>query len=168
MQKNIEKTNALKAKFIVENFTQKHLTLAGAESCTGGAVASAIVGISGASAIFKGSAVCYCDEAKNKILGVKKSTLKKHFAESAQCVQEMAIGALKKYNANVAYATSGFLDNNTSAQQQNLARTVFVAVAKLTKNTIKIKSAQISFEKSQRNKNRMQCVETILDMLANI
>ena len=168
MQTDIEKINADCAEQIIKTFIAKKLTLAGAESCTGGAVASTIVGISGASAVFKGAAVCYCDDAKNKILAVKKSTLKKYFAESPQCVEEMVIGALKKYNANIAYATSGFLDSNTAPRPSDLAQTVFVAVAKQNKNSIKILHAKIKFKTPQRNKNRLECVGVVLDLIAKI
>ncbi len=157
---------SLLAKKIITKFSAKHISLAGAESCTGGAIASAIVSISGASSIFKGSAVCYCDTAKVDILGVKKATLEKHFAESNQCAIEMAIGALRIYNADIAFASTGFLDSNTTTLKESLANTAFIAIA--TKEGTSI-SKKITFkQQSTRNQNRMECVFHVLENILSI
>ena len=155
------------AQDIIDKFGEKNLSLAGAESCTGGAVASAIVSISGASKIFKGSAVCYCDNAKCDILKVSKSTLEKFFAESKECAEEMAKGALNIYKADIAFATTGFLDANVGLKTTDLAGIVFLAIAK--------KSGEVYTKKiilnplNQRNENRTKCViETLQEILNKI
>ena len=68
------------------------LTLALAESCTGGAIAARIVNVPGASQVFTHGFVTYSNRAKRKCLGVKKSTLKTEGAVSAKCAKEMAKG----------------------------------------------------------------------------
>ena len=85
-----------------------NLTLCAAESCTGGLVGSSIVGIPGASSIFKGSAVCYCDASKISILGVRRDTIDNCFAESRQCSIEMARGALRIFGADAAVLRRDF------------------------------------------------------------
>lgn len=151
------------AKNIVDTFAQKQITLAGAESCTGGAIASAIVSISGASKVFKGSAVCYCDTAKCEILKVSKNTLDNFFAESKECAEEMAKGALNIYQSDIAFASTGFLDSNTGEKSKNLAGTVFLAVAK--------KSGEVFTKKillnpnNERNQNRIDCVFNALQII---
>ena len=81
--------------------------LATAESCTGGWVAQAVTAISGSSAWFERGFVTYSNEAKQEMLGVKRSTLKKHGAVSEETAREMAKGALKKSRATIAVAVTG-------------------------------------------------------------
>lgn len=86
---------------------EKNLTLATAESCTGGYVAHRITAISGASAYFQGSIVAYDNKVKENLLGVSPTTLNDHGAVSEQTVIEMVAGALKALNVDVAVAISG-------------------------------------------------------------
>ncbi len=67
---------------LVDVFKNKKKTLAVAESCTGGLISSKIVEVKSASSIFKLGAVCYSNEAKEKILNIKKSILQKYGAVS--------------------------------------------------------------------------------------
>lgn len=117
------------AENIVRTYSQKGLTFCFAESCTGGLAASGIVGVPHASAVFKGSAVCYCDAAKTGFLGVEKGIVEKYFAESAECACAMAEACLVKFGADVAVSTTGFLDANTAPKPAGLAGKVFVAIA---------------------------------------
>ena len=78
-----------------------------AESCTGGLVAARITSVSGASEAFKYGAVTYCNEAKNKILGVKKETLDSFGAVSAETAAEMAAGVRKIMNAEIGVSVTG-------------------------------------------------------------
>ncbi|MCX5783557.1 MAG: CinA family protein [Elusimicrobia bacterium] len=86
---------------------KRGLTLAVAESCTGGLISHKITQKAGASAYFKGAVVAYSNEAKQKILGVKKQTLASHGAVSPECALEMARGAKKLFNTDCAIATTG-------------------------------------------------------------
>ncbi|MGH1436820.1 MAG: CinA family nicotinamide mononucleotide deamidase-related protein [Lewinella sp.] len=86
---------------------EKGLTMATAESCTGGYVAHRITSISGASAYFQGSIVAYDNKVKENLLGVSPTTLNDHGAVSEQTVIEMVAGALKALNVDVALAISG-------------------------------------------------------------
>ena len=60
---------------VIELLKEKNLTLATAESCTGGLISKAITDVSGASEVFLGGIVSYANEVKHKILGVKNETL---------------------------------------------------------------------------------------------
>ncbi len=82
-------------------------SLATAESCTGGYVAHQITAIPGSSDYFRGSVVAYANEVKMGQLGVNEQTLVKHGAVSEATVTEMAQGALKALDADVAVAISG-------------------------------------------------------------
>jgi nicotinamide-nucleotide amidase len=87
--------------------SEKNLTLAIAESCTGGLVGHRITNIPGSSKYLLGDLVTYSNEMKMDLLGVSKATLEKFGAVSEECVREMASGVRKRIGASVAVATSG-------------------------------------------------------------
>jgi nicotinamide-nucleotide amidase len=87
--------------------TERHLTLAIAESCTGGLIGHRITNVAGASNYLLADLVTYSNEAKMKLLGVSEETLKKHGAVSEECVLEMAAGVRKITGADIGLATSG-------------------------------------------------------------
>ncbi|MBV9234145.1 MAG: competence/damage-inducible protein A, partial [Candidatus Eremiobacteraeota bacterium] len=92
---------------ILELSLQRGLTLAVAESCTGGRIAAALTAVAGASRSFLGGVVAYGDAVKREQLGVRQSTLDTHGAVSGQAAAEMARGVRVRLNANVALAVTG-------------------------------------------------------------
>ena len=95
------------ASRVIEIFREKGLSLALAESSTGGMIAETVTNVAGASDIFYGSAVTYVNSAKEHILGVARETLEKHGAVSSECAEEMACGARSVYGADVAMSVTG-------------------------------------------------------------
>ncbi len=83
------------------------LTVATAESCTGGGVAAAITDIAGSSAVFERGFVTYSNAAKQEMLGVRAGTLEAHGAVSEEVAREMAEGALARSGAGIAVAVTG-------------------------------------------------------------
>jgi len=90
-----------------ETMHARGLTLAAAESCTGGLVSDRITNVSGSSEYFPGGVVAYAYEAKVNLLGVSWETLNTHGAVSAETVLEMARGARKIFNTDIAISVSG-------------------------------------------------------------
>ena len=86
---------------------EKKLTIATAESCTGGLVSSRLTDISGSSEYVMLNFVTYANEAKNKVLGVSWDILNNYGAVSVQCAQEMANGLSRITNCDVALCTTG-------------------------------------------------------------
>jgi nicotinamide-nucleotide amidase len=86
---------------------QNKLTLATAESCTGGLIAHLITNIPGSSEYFLGGIVSYSNQAKVDLLDVSWDTLNSKGAVSKETVIEMAVGARKKLNADIAVSVSG-------------------------------------------------------------
>ena len=86
---------------------EKGLTLASAESCTGGWVAQAVTSVSGSSEWFDRGFVTYSNEAKREMLGVRAETLERHGAVSEETAREMAAGALAASRAQIAVAITG-------------------------------------------------------------
>ncbi len=86
---------------------ERGLTMAAAESCTGGLISHMITNIPGSSKYFKQGFVVYADEAKIKTLNVKPSTIEKFGSVSPQTVKEMAENARIVSGADAAVAVSG-------------------------------------------------------------
>jgi nicotinamide-nucleotide amidase len=78
-----------------------------AESCTGGWAAQAVTAIAGSSDWFERGFVTYSNASKHEMLGVRKSTIRKHGAVSEETAREMAAGALKRSRGSVALAVTG-------------------------------------------------------------
>jgi PncC family amidohydrolase len=83
------------------------LTVALAESCTGGLVAAAVTDTPGSSGYFAGGVVSYADAAKRDMLGVPPDTLAAHGAVSAQVARAMAEGARDRFGASLAGSVTG-------------------------------------------------------------
>ena len=86
---------------------ERDMTVATAESCTGGFVAHRLTSIPGSSAYYWGSVVAYDNSVKMNQLGVQEETLKAHGAVSEATVKEMVVGATKLLGTDIAVATSG-------------------------------------------------------------
>jgi nicotinamide-nucleotide amidase len=86
---------------------QSLITVAAAESLTGGNVSARITAISGSSGYFLGGIVAYSNAAKASLLGVSEETLATRGAVSAECAHEMAAGARRAFGADLAVATTG-------------------------------------------------------------
>lgn len=95
-------------KEIVEKLRELGKTMTTVESCTGGMIAAAITSVSGSSAVFQQGYVTYCDQAKHKLVGVKKKTLKKHTAVSEQVAAQMALGGAKEAKADCCVSVTGY------------------------------------------------------------
>ncbi|PYG87048.1 nicotinamide-nucleotide amidase [Ruminiclostridium sufflavum DSM 19573] len=91
------------AKLLIE----KNITIAAAESCTGGLISEMLTNIPGISKVFIGGAVTYSNESKSELLGVKKETLQKYGAVSCQTAAEMAEGIRKRLNTDISVSVTG-------------------------------------------------------------
>ncbi|MEE1042455.1 MAG: nicotinamide-nucleotide amidohydrolase family protein [Clostridia bacterium] len=92
---------------LFELLKKHNLTISTAESCTGGLIASAITDVSGASSLFGTGVVTYSNDAKMKLIGVKKETLDQYGAVSEQTAFQMAEGVLKLADSDVSVAVTG-------------------------------------------------------------
>jgi PncC family amidohydrolase len=95
------------AKDLGKALKVRRLTLAVAESCTGGMVSALLTDEPGSSNFFRGGVVAYSDEVKVGQLGVKEATLNRHGAVSEATVLEMAAGARRSLRADIGIAVSG-------------------------------------------------------------
>ena len=103
------------------------LTLATAESCTGGLVGARLTDVSGASAAYVGGVISYSDELKRRELGVAEGTLREYGAVSAEVAREMAAGAREKLGADVAVAVTGIAGPEGGTREKPVGL-VFLAI----------------------------------------
>ncbi|MEF9952714.1 MAG: nicotinamide-nucleotide amidohydrolase family protein [Clostridium sp.] len=92
---------------IVKILKENKMTIATAESLTGGLLSSSIVGVAGASSVFKEGIVAYSIDAKIKRLNVLKETLDKYTDVSPNVAGEMALNIAKLSNSNIGLSTTG-------------------------------------------------------------
>jgi len=92
---------------IAERLAARGALLATAESCTGGWAAQALTALAGSSSWFERGFVTYSNAAKEEMLGVRAETLARHGAVSEEAAREMALGALSRSRASVAFAITG-------------------------------------------------------------
>ena len=83
------------------------LTLATAESCTGGLIAAALTAIAGSSSVVMAGFVTYSNDAKQKMVGVRAESLARHGAVSAEVAREMAEGARERAGVSLALSCTG-------------------------------------------------------------
>jgi len=107
---------------------EKKRTLAVAESCTGGKIASLITSVPGCSDYFLGSVTAYSNESKCKMLGVDPASIQAHGAVSRTVVEAMAHGAQIRFGADISVATSGIAGPSGGSREKPVG-TTWIAVA---------------------------------------
>lgn len=129
---------------VVEKLKERHMTVAFAESCTGGLISKRITDVPGASEVFGFGFCTYANEAKMKILGVKEETLASHGAVSEETASEMAQGALKVSGADIAVAVTGIAGPGGGTPEKPVGL-VYMGVA--TKDGVTVKKLLLAQHK---------------------
>lgn len=147
------------ARTVVEHLAKKGLTVATAESCTGGMVASTIISVPGSSAVIGSSFVTYSNEAKTLILGVPEADITACGAVSEVVARKMAQGVRHVSAADVGVAATGIAgpEGGTDGKPVGL---VYIAVA--TPGRIICKRLLLS---GGRNKVRKKTTKEILKLI---
>lgn len=139
---------------------EQNLTIATAESCTGGYLAHLVTSVPGSSEYFKGSVVSYSNEVKMNILGVKPETLETHGAVSKETVIEMAEGLKKVISSDFAISISGIAGPDGGTDEKPVG-TVWIAISTPYKGTI---SRKLQLTKTREHNIRRSALAA-LDML---
>ena len=113
---------------LVRLFTERGLTVATAESCTGGMVGQRITAVSGASAVYVGGCITYTNDMKIQLLGVDPATIEAHTEVSAETAAEMAVGIQERLGTDVGLSTTGYA-GPTGGTEENPVGTVYIGIA---------------------------------------
>lgn len=113
---------------VAQLLVKQKLTVATAESCTGGHIAQMLTSIPGSSQYFLGGVVSYSNEAKMELLGVDAENIDKYGAVSEEVVRQMAEGARFKFHTDYAMATSGIAGPDGGTPEKPVGYT-WIAVA---------------------------------------
>ena len=113
---------------VAKLFVERKMTLATAESCTGGKIAEHITALPGASGYFKGSIVSYATETKIKVLRVDKILIQEHSVVSAAVAEAMAVNVRDLLKTDFAVATTGNAGPTKGDSEADVG-TVFIAIA---------------------------------------
>lgn len=135
------------------------ITIATAESCTGGNIAHLITSVSGASEYFSGSIISYSNEVKNKILGVGQDDLDKYGAVSESVITQMAKGAKAVLKTTYAVSTSGIAGPDGGTEEKPVGAT-WIAVSGPHKTT-----AVLHQFGEHRGRNIIRATLTAINML---
>ena len=131
---------------VIWELCHQGLTVATAESCTGGLIAKRLTDVPGSSAAFKGGFVTYTNEMKISMLGVSPDTLEKYTAVSEQTAAEMARGARLRTGADIAVSTTGYAGPGGGTEEAPVG-TVFVGIS--TKEETRVVRLKLSPDRSR-------------------
>jgi len=139
--------------------TARSLTVATAESCTGGLVAARLVNYPGISSALGEAHVTYANEAKIKYCGVKKETLEQYGAVSEQTAREMAQGLKERSGADIAVATTGIAGPGGGTREKPVG---LVYVAAADKMGVKVEKLQLTGSRERiRNLTALRALNMI-------
>jgi len=119
---------------LLDRCKAKKLSVATAESCTGGLVAAAISEISGSSAVLDRGFVTYSNEAKQQMLGVTPATIDVYGAVSTECAAEMARGALAHAQVDLAVSITGIAGPTGATPGKPIGLVYFCAASRSGRN----------------------------------
>ena len=112
---------------VADLLKRKNLTIAVAESCTGGQIASRLAEQSGISKNFLEGIVAYTDDSKIKRLGVKRESLEKYTAVSENVAEEMAKGVVEMVGADIGISTTGYAEKGDGVSDE-MSGIVFIGI----------------------------------------
>ncbi len=147
---------------VVRILKEQGLTFTAAESCTGGLLAARLVNVPGASDVFRGSFVTYSDKAKHRMLGVRKKTLHRYTAVSAETAAEMAAGARNEGKADIAVSVTGIAGPDGGTEERPVGL-VFIGCAEEDRIVVE----EYRF-RGNRAKIRDQAAEMALDLARRV
>lgn len=107
-------------QMVVTELVKKDFTISCAESCTGGMIISKLINVSGASNVINESYVTYSEEAKIKILGIKRSLIDKRGVASIEVAEAMAVGVSKLSKSDVSIGVTGFAGSSSKDERDGL------------------------------------------------
>lgn len=157
-------STAMLSKKVIKLGTTYHLTVSGAESCTGGLISKLLTDISGSSAVFVGSCVTYTNNVKMHMLGVDPAIIDTHTEVSYACAEAMATGARQAFLSDIAYSTTGYAGPGGGTEADPVG-TVYIGISTAEKTV----SYRLSLPKtSSRTEIRREAARFVLQKITEL
>ncbi|WP_410218339.1 CinA family protein [Paracoccus sp. (in: a-proteobacteria)] len=150
---------AARMRDVLSRICEKELTVATAESCTGGLVAALMTDIEGCSHAFDRGFVTYTDDAKRELLGVEDALLRDKGAVSEEVAINMAEQALERSAADIAVSVTGYAGSSGGEGKEGL---VHFGLARSGAETM---HRMEQFGARGRDVIRQMCLETVVEMI---
>ena len=144
---------------VVSLLAKRHMTVATAESCTGGLLSGRLINVPGASDVINVGFVTYSNDAKSEYLGVSADTLRTNGAVSPECAKEMAEGVAARTGSDAGLATTGIAGPGGGTDDKPVG---LVYIGCCIGGTTKVMECHFD---GDRMSVRQQAVETALTML---
>ena len=144
---------------------EKDMSIATAESCTAGLLASKITSNSGASSFFKGGVIAYQNDIKINYLGVSESIIRQKTEVCSEVVEQMAEGVRNKFLVDFSISTSGY-SGPAGGTELNSVGTVFVGISS-KEETISKRLLFTGDRESIVNQTVVKAVEFLVETLKN-
>ena len=148
---------------IVNKLIKQKLTISFAESCTGGLLSSVITSVSGSSKIFKFGLVTYSNDAKIKLLNIKKSTIAKYGAVSHETCLSMVKNLNKISKTNISISITGIAGPNGGSKKKPVGL-VYIGIKKGSKIIVN----QSLFKNKNRNSIQRATVRKSLNLINDL
>lgn len=144
---------------VMKAVISKGLTVATAESCTGGMVSARLINYPGASKAFINGMVTYTNESKHRLLGVKNETLEKYGAVSPQTAEEMCLGVSRVSGTDIGLSTTGVAGPGGGSVEKPVGL-VYIGVA--VKGRVRVKRLML---KGSRQEIRSASTKAVIELL---
>jgi nicotinamide-nucleotide amidase len=152
------------AAALIEAATERGITIATAESCTGGLVAATLTAIPGSSAVFDRAFVTYSNAAKSELLDVPAWLIERHGAVSEDVARAMVGGALTNSHATIAVAVTGIAGPSGGTDEKPIGLVHLAA----SRREAPVVHERILFGNLGRGEIRRRSVERALALLAGL
>ena len=150
-------------KNVSDQLRKNNLTVATAESCTGGLLAHLLTNISGSSEYFERGVVTYSNKSKMELLGIPQETIKEYGAVSKQTARAMAIGIKEQANVDIGISTTG-IAGPTGGTKEKPVGLVYIGIATSRKTEVK----RFLFSKDRLQNKEKTCYKALEFLLETI
>lgn len=156
------------AQNVITLASEISVSLATAESCTGGLIGAAITSIPGSSAIFKGGITAYDNSIKEKLLHIPSNLIVRHGAVSQEVARLMATGAIEGLNVDMAVSVTGIAGPGGGTEDKPIG-TVWIGLAIRKDGNLDVKAKRHNFGDIGRNKIRdITCYEALRTITSSL
>ena len=150
-------------KNVSDQLRKNNLTVATAESCTGGLLAHLLTNISGSSEYFERGVVTYSNKSKMELLRIPQKTIEEHGAVSKQTAKAMAIGIKEQANVDIGISTTG-IAGPTGGTKEKPVGLIYIGIATSRKTEAK----RFLFSKDRLQNKEKTCYKALEFLLETI